>query len=334
MKVLVTGATGYIAGFCIEDLLRQGHSVRGTMRNPDATDRVAHLWAVADELGAELEFVRGELSEAECWPAAVVGCDWVMHTASPLPVADPKHEMELIGPAVDGTRHVLAAAADAGVKRVVLTSSSAAIINVDRPEGHVYTGDDFSDPEQCSAYPKSKTLAERAAWELHKALPDDKRFELVVVNPVLVIGPVQHARANTSLEPVLRLMRRQLPAVPHLGFTLVDVRDVAVAHRLALEVPEAAGKRYLLCSQFMWMRDLSVELAADGHSVPTGHLPYAALWLASWFDSAIAYILPQVGQRLSLSSAKAQRELGWTVTDVKQTVRDCGRSIAKFGLAG
>ncbi len=311
-RVLVTGASGFIAGHCVRELLEHGYDVRGTVR----TRRPEH-----DALGIEL--VQADLLEPDGWAAAADGCDFALHTASPLPTGAPERDEDLIGPAVAGTRNVLTACRAAGVRRVVVTSSSAAVINVDRPPDHVYTEADFSDPERCSAYPRSKTLAERAAWDLADGM------ELAVVNPVLVAGPVINGRLNASLEPFRRMLTRAMPAIPRLGFTVVDVRDVAVGHRLAMEQPVAAGKRYLLASEFLWLREVAECLAAEfpDRRVPTRHLPYAALWLAARFDKPLRSVLSDVGVRRNLSSERAQHELGWEPRGALESVLDTAHSL-------
>jgi len=327
MKVLVTGASGYIAGHCIRELLEHGHSVCGTVRDTSADDKVAFL----RELG-EIELVAAELMSDDGWDEAVAGCDAVLHTASPFSLkAD---EESLVGPAVQGTTRVLRAAARAGVKRVVLTSSTAAIINTD---AEIYTEEQWSDPEQCSPYPKSKTLAERAAWAFMDT-KEARQMQLVVCNPCLVLGPLLGTRTSLSLSVVERLLKRQMPAVPNIGFSVVDVRDVATAHRLALETPEAAGNRYLLMSEFIWMREMSMmlkeEFSERGFRPPTMHLPYPILWLAARFDGSIKTILSDIGVRRTLDAAKAKSELGWKPRPVRESVIETGESLIAKGIVG
>jgi dihydroflavonol-4-reductase len=331
--VLVTGATGYIAGHVIEELLRQGYAVRGTVRSLAATDKVAHLRA----LGGTLDVVEARLDADEGWAEAVAGCRLVLHVASPNPPSVPRDEQDLIRPAVDGTLRVLrAAAADGGVRRVVLTSSTAAI-TAGHTEQKTYTEDDWSVAEQSQPYEKSKTLAERAAWDFVADLPEDRRFELVAVNPGLVLGPLQRPEVATSTEVVHRLLNRSMPAVPKLGFTPVDVRDLAVAHRLAMESPKAPGNRYVLAGPHTWMSEMARTLADDlgpqGFRVPTRPLPTPILWLAARFDPTLRLALKFVGRTVQVSADKARDELGWSMRPVAETVRDTGRSLVERGLA-
>jgi dihydroflavonol-4-reductase len=330
--VLVTGASGSIAGYVIEELLRHGYAVRGTVRSLAATDKVEHLRA----LDGPLEFVEARLDADEGWAEAVAGCRLVLHVASPNPPAVPRDEQELIRPAVDGTLRVLRAAAeDGGVRRVVLTSSIAAI-TAGHAEEKTYTEDDWSVSEQSPAYEKSKTLAERAAWDFVADLPEDRRFELVAVNPGLVLGPLQRPEVATSLEIISRLLNRSVPAVPKLGFAVVDVRDLAAFHRLAMESPKAPGNRYILAGSHTWMGEMARTLAASfnpqGYRVPTAHLPTPLFWLAARFDPTLRLALKFVGREVRVSSDKARDELGWSMRPTAETVLDTGRSLVERGL--
>src|SRR5215467_11667065 len=240
-KVLVTGATGFLAGHCIEELLNHGYAVRGTVRNA-ATANVAHLHAIARRAGGSLEFAEASLVDDAGWAKAVDGCAYVWHLASPVPATLPKDEADLIRPAVDGTVRVLGAAAGSGtVRRVIMTSSTDAIVHGHPQPGRAHTEADWSSPQRLAPYPKSKLYAERAAWDFAA----NHRIELVTINPGLVLGLLQHNQQNTSMEVVRLLLARKLPAVPRLSFAVVDVRDIAAAHRLAMETPDAAGHRYI-----------------------------------------------------------------------------------------
>jgi nucleoside-diphosphate-sugar epimerase len=301
----------------IAELRSHGYRVRGTARRPvDGLDDV----------------VTADLSRDDGWAAAVEGCDYVMHVASPLPKETPKSEDELIRPAVEGTLRVLRAAADAGVKRVVLTSSIAAIGSGHRDEA-VRTEADWSIVDRSLVYPKSKTLAERAAWDFAR----ESGVDLVAVNPGMVLGPLHNATVGTSVQVVHRLLTRDMPASPKMGFALVDVRDVATAHRLALETPAAAGNRYILAGEHMWMRDIAAVLAEEfnplGYRVPTGSLPTLLLRMMARFDSSIRPALDFVGRRELVSADKARRGLGWTMRPVRDTILDTARSLIELGLA-
>ncbi len=336
--VLVTGATGYIAGHCIRELLEHGYRVRGTVRSLADPTKTEHLRRIAAQLGGSLELVEADLTADRGWRDAAAGCTYVQHVASPFPAEVPKDEMDLIRPAVDGAKRVLQASADSGtVKRVVMTSSVAAVAFGHKDSnGAVRTEADWSIAENCDAYPKSKTLAERAAWDFVAALPTEQRFELAVINPGFVLGPLLNADQGTSGELVRKLMAREMPACPEIGFAPVDVRDVAIAHRLAMELPQAAGNRYICAGEHLWVQDMAKVLAAEfnprGYRVPTGHLPYWLMWVFARFDKAVRLALTFVGRKELVSSAKAQRELGWTMRPVRESIVDTARTMIEHRI--
>lgn len=336
--VLVTGASGFIAGHVVREFLEQGYRVRGTVRSLANPKKVAHLRALGDLHQGRLELVEADLERDAGWKEAVAGCTFVEHVASPFPATTPDNEDEIVRPAVEGTLRVLRAAAEAGtVRRVVLTSSVAAVAFGHGPRpGHVFTENDWSVAENCEAYPKSKTLAERAAWDFVAGLPEAGRFELATINPGFVAGPLSGPDIGTSGEVVGRLMRRELPACPEIGWATVDVRDVAIAHRLATEVPAAAGQRFIAAGDHIWMQDIGRTLAAEfgpkGYRPPTGKLPYPLLWLAGRFDATIRSILPYVGRREVVSHANASRILGWQPRPLRETFIDMAQSMIDKGL--
>jgi nucleoside-diphosphate-sugar epimerase len=332
--VLVTGASGFVAGHCIKALLEDGYKVRGTVRSLSNRAKVEHLSTMAP--GVEL--VEADLTSDDGWDSAVAGATYVLHVASPFPAIEPDHEDELIRPAVDGTLRVLKAAANAGtVKRVVLTSSVAAVAyGHGDTGGRVMTEEDWSVVDNCAAYQKSKTLAERAAWDFVESLPDDKKIELSVINPGFVAGPLLSKADGTSAEVVKRLLNRDMPACPQLGFAMVDVRDIAKAQVAAMTTPAAAGSRYICAGEHIWMRDMAKILAKEfgprGYKVPTGHLPYPILWLASRFDKTLRSTLVFIGRRETVSADKARTELGWSQRPYEETLIDMGNSAIELGL--
>ncbi|MFT4571032.1 MAG: dihydroflavonol-4-reductase [Hyphomicrobiaceae bacterium] len=335
--VLVTGASGFIAGHCVQTLLADGYRVRGTVRSLANRAKVGHLDQLGTAADDRLELVEADLTSDQGWDTAVSGCTYVLHVASPFPSTTPDDEMELIGPAVEGTQRVLAACARGGVKRVVLTSSVAAVAygHASRP-GRALTEEDWSNPDGCEPYAKSKTLAERAAWDLVAALGPEKRFELAVINPGFVLGPMLSNVGGTSAELIKRLLKREMPACPELGWATVDVRDLARAHVLAMTTPAAAGNRYICAGDNVWLRDmaraLSEEFAPLGYRVPTGHLPYWVMWLGARFDKTMRMTLSGVGRAEQVSNAKARRDLGWKQRDYRETLVDMGHRAIELGM--
>jgi nucleoside-diphosphate-sugar epimerase len=258
----------------------------------------------------------------------------VLHVASPLGVAEPKDPNELIIPARDGAKRAISAAIKAGVKRVVMTSSVAA---THKPG----TGDtiadetDWTDPTapKTSAYTQSKTIAERAAWDLIKSAGG--ATTLATVNPSLVLGPVLSRDFSESVQVVERLVTGRVPGLPRLGFSIVDVRDVADLHIRAMTDPKAAGERFVAAGAFAWMGDLAsllkVKLGEDGAKVPTRKVPDFVIRLAGLFDKDLGSVTPSLGLKHDYSSAKAQSLLGWKPRPTEETVLDCARSLIANG---
>lgn len=336
--VLVTGASGFIAMHCILQLLQQGYPVRGTLRTPSRGESLRRTFANHIDANHRLTFVTADLMHDEGWPKAVEGCTYVLHVASPLPSRLPKDEDEVIIPAREGTLRVLKAAADAGVKRVVLTSSIAAMIHgYPRDGSKIFNEDDWSKTDdETPAYPKSKTLAERAAWDFVDSLPDDQPLELATINPGLVLGPILDEDFSTSGEVVRRLMRREVPGVANFGFAPVDVRDVAAAHLLAMTSPEAAGQRFCCALEFVWVREVAEILdrhfGPRGYKIPRRHLPDFLLRLAAIFDKTLRLVVGGLGQRTDISTERIRTMLNWQPRSLEEMVVDMGESMIKYGV--
>lgn len=333
--VLVTGGSGFLGAHCILRLLEDGYRVRTTVRSParEADVRAMLARAGADP-GESLGFAIADLTSDDGWAAAVGGCDYVLHVASPFPLAVPKHEDELIVPAREGALRVLRAARDAGVRRVVLTSSFAAIGYGHEPTGRPYTEEDWTDPEApIGAYAKSKTLAEKAAWEFVA----DGGPELSVVNPVGIFGPALAADYSTSIELIARLLHGKMPGLPPLSYSAVDVRDVADLHVRAMRDPAAAGERFLasvgeplqVAEMAALLRERLGEKAAK---VPTRQLPAWLVRLVSLFDPAIKLIVPELGKVKRVSDEKARLVLGWEPRTREEAILASARSLIDLGL--
>jgi nucleoside-diphosphate-sugar epimerase len=313
--VLVTGGSGYIAGYCIAQLLREGWRVRTTVRNlARAEDARATIGKIAANAGT-IEFMAADLNSDAGWADAVAGAECVLHVASPVPIVDPKSDDELVRPARDGALRVLKASRDAGVKRVVMTSSIAAIACGRGERAEPFTEADWTDEtnrSDTSPYDRAKTIAERAAWAWHKA--EGGTLELVTVNPALVLGPVLGSDFSASLEAIKKLLDGSVPALPRFGFSPVDVRDIAQLHLLAMTAPAAAGQRFIGSADFYWLKDmakiLKEGLGDRARKVPTISIPDFLVRLFAIFDPIVRGQLFNLGKRRLVSSDKARRVLG------------------------
>jgi nucleoside-diphosphate-sugar epimerase len=336
-RVLITGGTGFVAGHCINELLQHGYLVRATVRDL-ATADVAHLHALAQAAGGSIQLVEARLEADAGWAEVVKDCTHVWHIASPVPSRAPKHEDEVIRPAVGGTLRVLqAAAASATVRRVVMTSSIDAIrFGRGLVEERQYTEADWSDLNHCDAYAKSKTYAEHAAWDFVERQDASERLELVTINPGLVLGPLLHAERAPSLEAIRLLMVRGLPAVPRMGFAIVDVRDVARAHRLAMELPAAAGNRYICAGEHMWMNEIASTLVDEfgprGYRIPTRLMPSWLVQTVARFDPSMRRVVSLIDLRASVSAEKAKRDLGWSTRPAPESIVDTAESLLRYGI--
>lgn len=328
--VTVTGASGFIALHCIRELLEQGYRVRGTLRSLDKEPAVRAALALDNEAASRLSFVTANLLEDDGWPAAVEGAQYVLHVASPAPAAPTAHDDELIRPARDGTLRVMRAAQAAGVLRVVMTSSIAAVVyNEKRERGEPLDESDWSNLwNSMQAYEKSKTLAERAAWDFVNSLTGDSPMELVTMNPSYVLGPSLLGANNASNELIRKPLHREVPGLPRLYLPIVDVRDAAKAHVAAMTAPEAAGKRFILTAEECSYSQLAQELKAAGYRVPTRVFPNWIVRILGHFDPAVALIVPRLGKRSNLSSRRARAVLGWQTRPIKQTILDTAQDIS------
>jgi nucleoside-diphosphate-sugar epimerase len=335
--VLVTGGSGFVGCHCILQLLAAGYQVRTTVRNlKRETDVRAMLKAGGAEPGDRLSFIVAELESDAGWSEAVAGCEYVLHVASPLPASLPKHEDELIVPAREGTLRVLRAARDAGVKRVVFTSSFAAIGYGHEPQEKPFSETDWTNlNSDVAPYVKSKALAERAAWDF--MAKQGGNLEFSVINPVGVFGPVLGPDYSASILFVQRLMDAAMPGCPRLYFGVVDVRDVADIHLRAMTNPAAKGERFLaVTGDFMSMVEiaklLKSRLGVAAKRVPTRELPNWLVRLAALRDPAIRLILPELGKYKNATNKKAKRILGWTPRSNEDSILATAESLIRLGL--
>ncbi len=337
-SVLVTGGSGFVGAHCILQLLDAGYRVRTTVRSLQREPDVrAMLKTGGSEPGNRLSFVAADLENDAGWVNAVAGCTYVLHVASPFPSSVPENEDELIVPAREGALRVLRAAREAGVKRVVLTSSFAAIGYGQAPQKEPFDETNWTDPngEGVLPYVKSKTLAERAAWDF--IAREGGGLELSVVNPVGVFGPVLGPDYSTSILLVQRLMDGAIPGCPQLCFGVVDVRDVADLHIRAMKDPAAKGERFLaVAGDFMWMIEiakvLKSSLGESAEKVPTRELPDWLVRLAALRDPAVKQILPELGTAKNGTNEKARRMLGWAPRSREESIVATAESLVGLGL--
>jgi dihydroflavonol-4-reductase len=330
-RVLVTGATGFVAGHCISDLLARGYDVRGTVRNTAAAD-LAHLRPAIDNASGRFDVAEATLDADRGWAEAAAGCDYVLHVASPIPFKAPRHEDELIRPAVDGTTRVLTAAAKAGVKRVVCTSSLDVITRNRSTATRRRTEADWSELAECNAYAKSKLLAERRAWDLAA----DHGIELAVVHPGAIIGPPLQVKRESSADIVRRMLAGEMPAIPPLDLAYTDVRDLAAVHRLTLETPEAKGNRYICANGQLPLTGIAAILKAEygprGYKIATRPLPIWIVRVAAPFSGEAKLAVDMLGIQHDVSVEKAERELGWTPRTLRESILDTAESLIAAGV--
>jgi nucleoside-diphosphate-sugar epimerase len=336
--VLVTGGSGFIGSHAIIQLLAAGHELRATVRNlKREADVVALLKSAGADPAGRLRFFAADLEKDEGWPEAVAGCDYVLHVASPFPPSLPKHESDLIVPAREGTLRVLRASRDAGVKRVVLTSSFAAIGYGYPPQSQPFDEKNWTNPDGkgVTPYVKSKTLAERAAWEFMAR--EGRDLELSVVNPVAVFGPALGRDTSTSIMIVQRLMDGDLPGCPKVSFGVVDVRDVVDLHLRAMVDPAAKGERFLaVAGDFMTFlaiaRTLKDRMGPAAKKVPTRELPNWLLRAFALVVPDVRQVLPELGVRKNATNAKAKQVLGWKPRSNEDSLVATAESLIRLGL--
>jgi dihydroflavonol-4-reductase len=332
--VLVTGGSGYLGGWCIVEALARSYRVRTTVRDLAREAEVRANVASAIDAGDRLTVMSADLLNDDGWPAAVSGCDYVLHVASPFPPAQPENPDDLIVPARDGTLRVLRACVDADVQRVVVTSSVAAVRN--GPAGlangtRPLTEDDWSDPDNTSLMPytRSKTIAELAAWEFMRERGLEER--LVTVQPGAIVGPLLGNDRSYSLDAVERMLMGRMPGIPRLGFSFVDVRDVASLHVEAMTAPQAGGQRLLAAGTFLWLSEVAAilreRLGDDARKVPTRSVPNIVVRAMALFDPSLRTIVGDLGRKRTFSLENAKTRVGWAPRPVDETIVDCARSL-------
>ncbi|WP_046729241.1 NAD-dependent epimerase/dehydratase family protein [Streptomyces humi] len=331
--VLVTGGTGYVGGWCIAELLHRGYRVRTTVRDHGREQAVRDAVATQVDADDRLEFAIADLTADEGWDAAVRGVDFVLHVASPMGGADVGDPEALIAPARDGALRVLRAAAGAEVRRVVMTSAANAASPSSYAEEGVTDETLWTDPDDPTLIPyrRSKTLAERAAWDYMAS--HDGPTELTTVLPGAVFGPILATNTIGSVGIIQQMLTGTMNGVPRIGLEIVDVRDLADIHVRTMTSPKAAGERFLATGEFTWMLDMAhalrEELGEDGERVSAQEIPDEVVR----GNPAMGEIAPALGRRNRHSTAKAHTVLGWQPRPARETVVDCARSLLSHGAA-
>jgi len=334
--VLVTGGAGFIAVHCILQLLNTGYRVRATLRSLDRAAAVrAMLGEGGVEAGERLSFIQADLSADANWDEAVKGCTYVLHVASPTPKLNFKHEDEMIIPAREGVLRVLRASRDGGVKRAVLTSAIGAIVYGHPRQTAPYDETTWTDTTNAPAYQKSKTLAEKAAWEFMAR--EGGSLELAVVNPAAVMGPVLGPDYSHSIYLIKNLLSGKMPGCPKINSCFVDVRDVADLHLRAMTDPKAKGERFIASGgESIWLAGVAAILKENlGHaaaSVKVRQLPNILLRIAALKDPMVKSMIPLLGIPMNLTSAKAIRQLGWSPRSAKAAILATAESLIRLNL--
>lgn len=332
--VLVTGGTGYVAGWTIVELLRRGFGVRATLR--DAGKEAAVRTDVAAQVEAidRLSFCVADLTRDDGWPAAARDCRYVLHVASPMGQGLPRNT-DLLTPARDGTLRVLRAASSAHVERVVVTSSVVASLP---PPGTNAPADEtcWTDvgAKSVDNYTRSKTLAERAVWDFVAEAKDGPQVTTIL--PAMIQGPVMTNAVSGSVEIVSRLLSGKVPAIPDIGFSIVDVRDLVALHIDAMLAPEAAGERFVASADYLRLAEIAdvlrTRLGARASRVPKRRMPDFVIRLAALFQEDARFIAPKLGLRQEFSSAKAAKLLDWHPRPARDSIIDAAESLLARGL--
>ncbi|MEQ1683128.1 MAG: NAD-dependent epimerase/dehydratase family protein [Burkholderiaceae bacterium] len=332
-KVLVSGGSGYIAGFLIRQLVAEGWTVHTTVRSLAKEDAVRQLLAVDN---SKLKFFAADLNADAGWAEAMAGCSHVAHLASPLPSGVPKHADELIVPARDGALRALRAARVAGVRRFVMTSSVAAIAYGRGRGVHHFTEADWTllDKPGITAYVQSKTIAERAARDW--VAKEGGGIEFCSINPSVVLGPVWSRDYSASVVIVKKMLDGSMRACPDIGFGVVDVRDVADLHVRALKAPNMAGERFIASGRFMKLREIAdvlrAELGARAHKVPTRNVPDWLVRVAARFNPLARAVVSELGSVRNQDASHAKAVLGWATRPVEQSIADTARCLIELGI--
>ena len=333
-KVLVTGGTGFIGLHCLQQLLDKGYKVRTTIRSESRKQEVLEAMKKHSSNCENLEFYIADLLKDDGWKEAVEGSKYVLHVASPFFLGEPENEDVFIKPAVEGTLRVLKACADADVQKVVLTSSFAAVGYGHPREKEVYTEEDWSSVDgEISAYAKSKTLAEKAAWEFVENLEESKKFDLTVINPVAVTGPMLTSDIGSSNDFLLKLISGSMPACPKIHMGYIDVRDVAKAHIFSMTEEKTNGERIIVSENEMFFAEVGKTLNEAGFKKsPTKELPNFLVKIMSFFVGELKTLLSALDRKGDIDKTKAERFFNWEYISTEQSVTETAQQLQEMGL--
>ena len=333
-KVLLTGISGYIGNHCAVELLKNGYSVRGSLRNISKSEKIINAIKKEVDPKDNLEFCELNLLNDKGWDDAAKGCDFVMHVASPFINVEPKDENEYIRPAVNGTMRALKAAKSAGIKRVVLTSSMVSMLgNADKSidiDSGTWTN---IKGKNISAYSRSKTLAEQAAWNFIKDQTDNTKMELAVVNPGPVFGPsLSGDLSGASMSMFTQMVQGKMPMVPQASINMSDVRDIAKIHVLALENKEASGKRFIVTTEKPYaFQDVAKILKSNGYDkVSTKLAPNFLLKFMSNFNREAKSMKSFIGNTYNGNISSTMKTFNWKPIAFEKTVLDTAKSIENY----
>ena len=331
-KVLVTGATGFIGLHCIKQLLDRGYSVNGTLRSQDRQAEVLDSLERNNTPTRHLSLFEVDLNRDSGWDSAIRDCNYVLHVASPFVLTDEDEDF-FVKPAVEGVQRALKFSKKHNVKKVILTSSFAAIHETLNDRQESFDEEDWSNPNKpgISFYAKSKTMAELAAWEFMEMENPD--FSLAVINPVLVMGPSLSKDVGTSNSLVKNMINGSVPGTPKIHIGIVDVRDVASAHILAMESSGAKGERIIVSEKELWVHEVAAILRDAGfNKTPKVEFPKWLMKVVALFRKDLALMVPMIGKRRDVSSSKARELLGWKPMKAELSIIDTAQQLKDFDL--
>ena len=331
-KVLVTGATGFIGLHCVQQLLSQGYAVNGTLRSLDRKSEVLGSLLSHNTSTEHLTLFEVDLNSDSGWDNAIATCDYVLHVASPFVLTEESEEF-FVKPAVEGVLRALKFSCKHNVKKVVLTPSFAAVHESLDAMQESFSEEDWSNHEKSgiSFYAKSKTMAELAAWDFMKA--ESPEFGLTVINPVLVMGPSLSKDIGTSNSLVQNMISGSVPGTAKIHIGVVDVRDVASAHILAMKNTQSDGERIIVSEKELWVHEVASILREAGFSkTPKLVFPKWFMKIFAYFRKDLALMIPMIGRRRDVSSTKAKDLLGWNPMSAEVSIIDTAKQLEEYNL--